>query len=72
MIFFSVFFMRKKYDALRRQFTKYVEGYDAADINDTSIFAIRKEMEGEDEGQYRPRPDYIALIDFLKEECLTC
>lgn len=70
--FLQYFFHEKKYDVLRRQFTKYVEGYDAADTNNTSIFAIRKEMEGEDEGQYRPQAGYMALIDFLKDECLKC
>jgi monoamine oxidase len=68
--FLQYFFHEKKYDVLRRQFTRYVEGYDAADTKNTSIFAIREEMEGEDEGQYRPKPGYMALIDFLKEECL--
>ena len=32
--------------SVRKQFTKYVEGYDAADTKNASIFAIRKEMEG--------------------------
>ncbi len=70
--FLQRYFHAEKYDKLRRQFTKYVEGYDAADIKDASMFAIRKEMEEEDELQYRPRPDYFALIDFLKNECLAC
>ena len=68
--FLQYFFHAEKYDALRKQFTKYVEGYDAADTKNTSIFAIRKEMEEADEEQYRPQPGYSALIDFLREECL--
>jgi monoamine oxidase len=68
--FLQHFFHEKKYDIVRKQFTKYVEGYDAADTKDTSLFAIRKEMEEENEEQYRPKPGYFALIDFLKEACL--
>jgi monoamine oxidase len=68
--FLQYFFHAKKYDVVRKQFTKYVEGYDAADTKSASIFAIRKEMDEEDEEQYRPKPGYFALIDFLKEACL--
>ena len=68
--FLQYFFHENKYDALRKQFTKYVEGYDAADTKNASIFAVRKEMEEADENQYRPRPGYFALIDFLEKECL--
>ena len=42
--FLQYFFHENKYDALRKQFTKYVEGYDAADTKNASIFAVRKEM----------------------------
>lgn len=70
--FLQYFFHAEKYDVLRKQFTKYVEGYDAADTKNTGIFGIRKEMEEDDEEQYRPQPDYMALIDFLKAECLKC
>jgi phytoene dehydrogenase-like protein len=45
--FLQRFFKAKKYDDLRKQFTRYVEGYDAADTRKASIFAIRKEMEDE-------------------------
>jgi monoamine oxidase len=63
-------FSGKKYDVLRKQFKRYVEGYDAADTKDASILSIKKEMEDEDEDQYRPVPDYYALIDFLRNTCL--
>ncbi len=68
--FLSKYFYAKKYDILREQFKKYVEGYDAADTKSASIFAIRKEMEEQDEEQYRPVPDYFSLINFLEQECL--
>jgi len=68
--FLAASFKAKKYDALKNYFTKYIEGYDAADPVNTSVFAIRKEMEAGDEPQYRPERGYYSLIDFLKEGCL--
>ena len=67
--FLSKYFHAKKYDKLRSQFKKYIEGYDAADPAKTSVFAIKKEMENEDEDQFRPDPDYMALVSFLEERC---
>lgn len=69
-IFLKEFLKAKKYDTVKKQFRKYIEGYDAADPKYANVFAIRKEMGGEDECQYRPVPDYYALINFLKETCL--
>ncbi|MEO8414792.1 MAG: NAD(P)/FAD-dependent oxidoreductase [Ginsengibacter sp.] len=69
-IFLEKAFKAKRYDMLKKQFRKYIEGYDAADPDYANVFAVRNEMEGADEGQYRPVPDYLALINFLKETCL--
>ncbi len=69
-LFLSEYFNAKKYETLRKQFRRYIEGYDAADPKNTSVIAIRKEMEAEDEDQFRLSPDYYALIDFLKKACL--
>ncbi len=69
-IFLAEYFHEKKYETLTIQFRKYIEGYDAADPKKASVFAIRKEMEDEDEDQFRPVPGYYALINFLKETCL--
>ncbi|MEO8110100.1 MAG: NAD(P)/FAD-dependent oxidoreductase [Ginsengibacter sp.] len=68
--FLKEFFKAKKYETLRKQFRKYVEGYDAADPSKASIVAIREEMEKEDEDQYRPQGGYSPLINFLKEASL--
>lgn len=68
-VFLKEFLKAKKYDKVKRQFRKYIEGYDAADPKYANVFAIRIEMEGEHEGQYRPVPDYYALINFLKVTC---
>ncbi len=69
-IFLTEHFQAKQYERLRKQFRRYIEGYDAADPENTSVFAIRKEMEEEDDDQFRPWPDYYAVINFLKEVCL--
>ncbi len=69
--FLEKYFHQKKYETLGEQFKKYIEGYDAADPARTSVFAIREEMEEEDEEQYRPKPDYYALINFLRDSCLS-
>ncbi len=63
-------FKAKKYETLRNQFRKYVEGYDAADPAYTSVIAIKEEMENEDEDQYRPEDGYTALIKFLEQMSL--
>lgn len=68
--FLQIFFKAKKYNALKNYFTKYIEGYDAADPKKASVYAIRKEMEAGDEPQYRPKQGYYSLIYFLKEACL--
>lgn len=68
--FLTEFFYQKKYENLRKQFKKYVEGYDAADTGKASVLAIKKEMEHEEQDQYRPVKGYYALIEFLKKSCL--
>ncbi|KAA9041319.1 FAD-dependent oxidoreductase [Ginsengibacter hankyongi] len=70
--FLNKFLKAKKYDTVKRQFRKYIEGYDAADPKYANVLAVRDEMEDEDESQYRPVPGYYALINFLKETCLKC
>lgn len=68
--FLDTSFKEKKFDSLKKYFTKYIEGYDAANPVNTSVFAIRTEMEEEDKPQYRPAHGYYSLIDYLKEACL--
>ncbi|MEO8860420.1 MAG: NAD(P)/FAD-dependent oxidoreductase [Ginsengibacter sp.] len=65
--FLVKYFSKKKYDVLRTQFKKYVEGYDAADTNYVSVLSLKNEMENEDGVQYRPVAGYTSLINFLKE-----
>jgi len=68
--FLTKHFPEKKYEVLKVQFKKYVEGYDTADPTYASILAIKYEMENGDEDQYRPVPGYSSLINFLEETSL--
>jgi monoamine oxidase len=69
-VFLETFFKGRKYELLKKQFRNYIEGYDAANPKLANIFAIRNEMNSEDEEQYRPVPNYTAMITFLKETLL--
>jgi monoamine oxidase len=63
--FLEKWFYEKKYELLRKQFKNYVQGYDAADTKHASILAIKKDMESQDEDQWRPSSGYISIIDYL-------
>jgi monoamine oxidase len=59
-----------RYAALRQTVRDFVSGYDTADPNEASAFALRKEWQHEDENaQPRVKGGYIGLINFLADEC---
>ena len=62
-------FPGSEYEQLRSSIRGFVEGYDAADINRASTFALREEWEGEDERQYRPEGGYSGMILFMADVC---
>src|SRR5262249_13525830 len=62
-------FAGEQYGALRRDVTRMVEGYDAADARMASTFALRDEWTGRGPGHGRPAQGYGALIGFLESEC---
>jgi monoamine oxidase len=63
-------FADRQYSALRREITRMVEGYDAADTSKASTFALRDEWLGRSPGrQGRVAGGYGALIAFLVSEC---
>jgi monoamine oxidase len=66
--FLNLHFADSKYTKLRKTFTSYVEGYDAADTKQASSFAILQELLGEDDQQYRVKGGYGKLIDYLFEQ----
>lgn len=59
---------RPLYDDIQR----FVEGYDAADVNLASALAFKKEWNDTDSGQqFRPTNGYAALMDALLTDCLN-
>jgi monoamine oxidase len=59
-----------KYDGLRQSIARMVEGYDAAEPERASVFALREEWLGGARGaQTRIVGGYGAMIDFLVAEC---
>jgi monoamine oxidase len=63
-------FADRQYSDLRRDITRMVEGYDAADTRKASTFALRDEWLGRSLGrQGRVAGGYGALITFLVSEC---
>lgn len=63
-------FSEERYTPLRNSVIKMVEGYDAADPNTISAFALREEWLGGQEWQQgRIQEGYGALLSFLETEC---
>ena len=58
-----------KYAELRKSVKKFVEGYDAANATRASSFALREELEQQDENQYRIEGGYIKLMRYLEKKC---
>jgi monoamine oxidase len=69
--FLETHFADRQYSELRRAIKRMVEGYDAADPERASTFALRDEWMGHGLGrQGRVAGGYAALIKFLVSECL--
>ncbi len=67
--FLNQHFAGEKDKALRESVLKFVEGYDAADAEKASSFALRDEWESEDDdNEERIDKGYIELINFLADE----
>jgi monoamine oxidase len=63
-------FADPQYSELRQAIKRMVEGYDAADANRASTFALRDEWMGRGGGRHgRIAEGYGALISFLVSEC---
>lgn len=68
--FLDTYFPGDKYEMLRKSLTSFVEGYDAADADYASSFALLQELQGEDNStQYRITGGYKKLIDCLMDDC---
>ena len=58
-----------KYGDLRFTLKNYVEGYNAADTDRASTLALRNDLLNSSGDQYRIEGGYIAVLDYLKNEC---
>ncbi|WP_158534943.1 flavin monoamine oxidase family protein [Mucilaginibacter hurinus] len=63
-------FPGEDFEKLRESVWNYVSGYDTADPRKASAFALRSELENDDENaQYRPKGGYCMLINYLANAC---
>ncbi len=59
-------FAGEEYENMRQAVTRFVSGYDSADIDRASTFALRQEWMSEDNGaQYRVTGGYCSLVSYL-------
>lgn len=69
--FLKEYFQDEKYTTMKRSLQQYIEGYDAADINYASAFALREEWENEDDEQYRIEGGYAKLFAHINKSCAS-
>lgn len=69
--FLAQYFSDDKYEELRESVIRFAEGFDLADINKVSVFALRDEWMNEEGEQYRIEGGYIKLVDHLVNQCAS-
>lgn len=62
-------FSGEKYKSVRQSVQAFAEGFDLADIDKASVFALRDEWSHEEGKQYRVEGGYRQLINYLTEAC---
>ncbi len=67
--FLDHYFGGEEYAGLRASVQRFAEGFDVADINDVSTFALREEWAHEEHGQYRIQGGYGQLMHYLEQQC---
>lgn len=69
--FLNTHFREEKYTQLKQSVTRFVEGYDAADIKYASTLAFKEEWLAEEPWkQYRPAQQYDVLMNSIAKECI--
>jgi monoamine oxidase len=67
--FLNKYFPDEKYQPLKRSVLRFVAGYDTADPDKASAFALREEWMNEDDGaQHRVDGGYCRMISYLSNE----
>jgi len=70
--FLNKYFPDEKYQLLKKSVLKFVAGYDTADPDKASAFALREEWMNEDDGaQHRVDGGYCRMISYLSNEIKT-
>lgn len=70
--FLERYFSEEKYDRLKQRVRQFVAGYDTADPDKASAYALREEWQNEDEGaQHRPDNGYGEMISYLVKQVET-
>jgi len=68
--FLKQHFSDTRYASLVDTVKRFAEGYDAADLDRVSAFALREEWQGtEEDDQYRPGKSYVEMLGFLRKQC---
>jgi len=67
--FLNTHFPGDKFVDLRESLVSFVEGYDAADSDEASSFALLQELVAQDADNYRLEGGYVKLLDHLTNEC---
>jgi monoamine oxidase len=67
--FLQLHFPETRYASLKDRAISFAEGYDSADASRASAKALFKEWSAEQETQYRIDKGYLALMNFLAEQC---
>jgi monoamine oxidase len=62
-------FSDDKYSNLKTSLTSYIEGYYAGNMENTSALSFYKELQSEDENQYRVEGGYVKLVQYLEKKC---
>lgn len=67
--FLNEYFPDEKYEPLKKSVVRFVAGYDTADPDKASAFALREEWQNEDDGaQHRVDGGYCRMINYLANE----
>ncbi|HZY39258.1 MAG TPA: NAD(P)/FAD-dependent oxidoreductase [Mucilaginibacter sp.] len=61
-------FFDEKYEPLKKSVRRFAAGYDNADPDKASAFALRDEWMDDDHNQYRVKGGYRQMIAFLEDE----
>jgi monoamine oxidase len=68
--FLDNYLQEEKLEELHYTLKNYVEGYYAADTQKASTYALRDELNGKDEQQFRVEGGYARLATYLHQQCI--